>query len=150
MKTLEELWFPLDDTLKYADNRVKVATSLPVILSVVGNRERQTNVQDFLHKVIHKLNGIISCLYTFQIVADKMEKEATVLVEQYTRICDALIDTLVDGQELPGFVSSAEVILSLSHRLLSLFLTVSKLCTCSSPRNRPSFQVPRPPPCCLT
>lgn len=57
MKTLEELWFPPDDMLKHADDRTKVVASLPVILSVVGNRERQTNVQEFLHKVIHRLNG---------------------------------------------------------------------------------------------
>ena len=61
MKTLEELWFPADDMLKHADNRIKVVASLPVILSVVGNRERQTNVQDFLHRVIHRLDGIIIC-----------------------------------------------------------------------------------------
>lgn len=150
VKTLEELWLPPDDTLKYADDRTKAAASLPVILSVVGNRERQTNVQDFLHKVIHRLNDIIICLYTLQIVADKSEKEATVLVEQYTRICDALIDTLVDGQELPGFVSHARAASSLSHHFLSLSSTASKLCTSSSLRNRPSFQVPRPPPYFLT
>jgi hypothetical protein len=62
IKTLEELWFPPDDMLKYVDDRTKVVASLPVILSVVGNRDRQTNVQDFLHKVIHELDGIIACL----------------------------------------------------------------------------------------
>jgi hypothetical protein len=150
VKTLEELWFPPDDTLKHADDRTKVVASLPVILSVVGNRERQTNIQEFLHKVIHRLNGSIVCLYVFQVVADKAEKEATVLVEQYARICDALIDTLVDGQELPGFVSRARAISSLSHHFFSLSSTVSKLCTSSSQRNHPLFQVPRLPPCFLT
>jgi hypothetical protein len=57
---------------------------------------------------------------TFQIIADKTEKEATVLVEQYARICDALIDTLVDGQELQGFVSLAEAVSSLSYHRISL------------------------------
>jgi hypothetical protein len=150
VKTLEELWFPPDDTLKPTDDRTKVVASLPVILSVVGNRERQTNVQEFLHRVIHRLNGIICCLYSFQIVADKTEKEATALVELYARICDALIDTLVDGQELPGFVSRARAARFLSHHFFSLSSTVSKLCTSSSQPNRPSFQVLRPPPCFLT
>ena len=150
MKTLEELWFPPDDMLKHADDRIKVVASLPVILSVVGNRERQTNVQDFLHRVIHKPDGITICLYAFQIVADKMEKEATALVEQYARICDALIDTLVDGQELPGFVSRARAVSSVSHHFFSLSSTVSKLCISSSQRNRPSSQVLRPPLCFLT
>jgi cohesin loading factor subunit SCC2 len=120
VKTLEELWFPPDDTLKHADDRTKVVASLPVILSVVGNRERQTNIQEFLHKVIHRLNGSIVCLYVFQVVADKAEKEATVLVEQYARICDALIDTLVDGQELQGFVSRARAVVPFSTFLQSL------------------------------
>jgi len=150
VKTLEELWFPPDDTLKHADDRTKVVASLPVILSVVGNRERQTNVQEFLHKVIHRLDGTFISLYTFQIAAGKTEKEATVLVEQYARICDALIDTLVDGQELPGFVSRARTVSSLSHYFFSPSSTVSKLCTSSSQRNHPSFQVPKPPPCFLT
>lgn len=150
VKTLEELWFPPDDTLKYADDRTKHAASLPVILSVVRNRERQTNVQEFLHKVIHRLNDIIICLYALQIVADRTDKEASVLVEQYTRICDALIDTLVDGQELPGFVSRTKTLSALSHYFFSLSSTASKPCTSSSPQDRLSSQVPRPPPCCLT
>jgi len=150
VKTLEELWFPPDDALKHTDDRTKVVASLPVILSVVGNRERQTNVQEFLHRVFHRLDSMIICLYSFQIVADKAEKEATALVEQYARICDALIDTLVDGQELPGFVSYMRAIPSLSHPFSSLSSTVSKLCTSSSQRNHPSFQVLRPPPYFLT
>jgi len=150
VKTLEELWFPPDDMLKCVDYRTKAVASLSVILSVVGNRERQTNVQDFLHKVINKLNDVNICLYAPQIVADKAEREATVLVEQYARICDALIDTLVDGQELPGFVSRAGTLLILLHHFFSLSSTASKPCTSSSPRNRPSFQARRPPPCFLT
>lgn len=150
MKTLEELWFPPDDTLRHADDSTKVVASLPVILSVVGNRERQTNVQEFLHRVIHRANGIIMCLFSFQIVADKTEKEATAVVEQYARICDALIDTLVDGQELPGFVSRTRAVSSLSYHYFSLSSTVSKLYTSSSQRDHPSFRVLRPPPCFLT
>lgn len=39
-----------------------------------------------------------------QIVKDKPQKDATVLLEQYEPICDTLIDTLVDGQAVAGFV----------------------------------------------
>ena len=135
MKALEELWFPPDDMLKYADDRTKVVAYLPAILSVVGNRERQTNIQDFLHKVSHGACGIIMCLYAFQIVADKTEKEATVLVEQYTRICDTLIDMLVDGQELPGFVSRARpfrAFLIISSVSPQLYQNCASLCRCET------------------
>jgi len=38
-------------------------------------------------------------------VAEKPDKEAQALQEQYARICDTLIDTLVDGRAAEGFVS---------------------------------------------
>jgi hypothetical protein len=38
-------------------------------------------------------------------VTEKSEKEAQLLQEQYARICDTLIDTLVDGRAATGFVS---------------------------------------------
>jgi cohesin loading factor subunit SCC2 len=46
-------------------------------------------------------------------VTEKSEKEAQLLQEQYARICDTLIDTLVDGRAATGFVRERLLFLSL-------------------------------------
>ncbi|KAG9047126.1 Sister chromatid cohesion protein 2 [Serendipita sp. 407] len=91
VKSLEELWFGSDiwsnQPLNEEEDRSKLLPIVTVVLGVIAQKDRQGNVGDFLHKIM----------------ADRSEKDREVLKDQFTRICDTLIDTLVDDKEGPGY-----------------------------------------------
>ncbi|KAJ1303221.1 hypothetical protein OPQ81_011419 [Rhizoctonia solani] len=98
INTIEELWF--SDTNesgsgKRTANRENGAsanghmtTKISVIMGVNGNfRDRHSPLEDMLHEIISR----------------KGDKDSGSIVQQYVDVCDALTDTLVDAQEIPGF-----------------------------------------------
>lgn len=92
VKTLEELWFhdPSVTGLKRERSKAEVTSTVAVIMGVlVGFRERQSPLEDILHKMM----------------LEKQESEIALLRSRYVEICDTLIDGLVDASDAPGFVS---------------------------------------------
>jgi cohesin loading factor subunit SCC2 len=53
-----------------------------------------------------------------QIISKKGDKDAGPIVQRYIDVCDALTDTLVDAQEIPGFVSCSNLLSSLLLKAL--------------------------------
>ena len=106
IKTMEELWFPsatssvvslkprpsagITDRCDKGPLQAKVA----IIMGVSANfKDRQSPLEDMLHKIM----------------AEKEAKEASFLHARYVEICEALIDSLVDASDLPGFVCSLSI-----------------------------------------
>lgn len=92
VKTLEELWFhdPSAAGPKREHSRAEVTSTVAVIMGVlVGFRERQSPLEDILHKMM----------------LEKQESDIALLRSRYVEICDTLIDGLVDASDVPGFVS---------------------------------------------
>ena len=92
VKTLEELWFPDPCATgpKRERSKAEVTSTVAVIIGVlVGFRERQSPMEDILHKMM----------------LEKQESDITSLRSRYVEICDTLIDGLVDASDVPGFVS---------------------------------------------
>ena len=92
VKTLEELWFhdPCVTGPKRERSKEEVTSTVAVIMGVlVGFRERQSPMEDILHKMM----------------LEKQESDIALLRSRYAEICDTLIDGLVDASDVPGFVS---------------------------------------------
>ena len=92
VKTLEELWFhaPSVTGPKRERSKAEVTSTVAVIMGVlVGFRERQSPLEDILHKMM----------------LEKQESDVALLRSSYVEICDTLIDGLVDASDVPGFVS---------------------------------------------
>ncbi|CAE7081849.1 unnamed protein product [Rhizoctonia solani] len=98
INTIEELWF--SDTNESGLNKrganreagipaIGYMTSkISVIMGVNANfRDRHSPLEDMLHEIISK----------------KSDKDSGSIVQQYVDVCDALTDSLVDAQEIPGF-----------------------------------------------
>ncbi|KAG8691558.1 Sister chromatid cohesion protein 2 [Ceratobasidium sp. 423] len=98
INTIEELWF--SDTSesssgKRGANRESGASAngymtskISVIMGVNANfRDRHSPLEDMLHEIISR----------------KGDKDSGSIVQQYVDVCDALTDSLVDAQEIPGF-----------------------------------------------
>lgn len=93
VKTLEDLWFHDSSVIGQKRERSKTETSLAVavIMGVLaGFRERQSPLEDILHKMM----------------LEKQEADMALLRSRFVEICDTLIDGLVDASEAPGFVST--------------------------------------------
>ncbi|KAG7088631.1 hypothetical protein E1B28_012603 [Marasmius oreades] len=104
VKTIEELWFPntTPSVLASPSKRstvmsqgVSESTSLvskvAIIMGVSANfRERQSPLEDLLHKIM----------------AEKEGNDAALLHTRYAEICGVLIDGLVDASDLPGFTTT--------------------------------------------
>lgn len=96
VKTLEELWFhdPSAPGPKRERSKAEVTSTVAVIMGVlVGFRERQSPLEDILHKM----------------TLEKQESEIALLRSRYVDICDTLIDGLVDASDVPGFVSPLHI-----------------------------------------
>jgi len=92
VKTLEDLWFhdPSVAGSKREHNKAEASSTVAVIMGVLaGFRERQSPLEDILHKMM----------------VDKQESDIALLRSRYAEICDTLIDGLVDASDVPGFVS---------------------------------------------
>lgn len=92
VKTLEELWFhdPSVAGPKRERSKAETFSTVAVIIGVLaGFRERQSPLEDILHKMMF----------------DKQEPDIALLRSRYVEICDMLIDGLVDASDVPGFVS---------------------------------------------
>ncbi|CAE6449430.1 unnamed protein product [Rhizoctonia solani] len=98
INTLEELWFSDANepgSSKRGVNRETGASTngymtskISVIMGVNANfRDRHSPLEDMLHEIISR----------------KGDKDSGSIVQQYIDICDALTDSLVDAQEIPGF-----------------------------------------------
>lgn len=111
IKTLEELWFgdgSLPQPTSEDEEKLQLKPTVTVILGVVAQRDRHGNVSDFLHRI----------------TVDRSEKETQWLHDKYMKICDALIDTLVDGESTTGFnvlscVRAVQVIVSAQPSVIS-------------------------------
>ncbi|QRV77482.1 proline-rich protein Rad9 protein [Ceratobasidium sp. AG-Ba] len=98
ISSIEELWF-LDGNDSNSNRRGAgresgtnnssyMTSKISVIMGVNANfRDRHSPLEDLLHEIIVK----------------KGDKDAGLIVQRYIDVCDALIDTLVDAQEIPGF-----------------------------------------------
>ncbi|KAF8755190.1 Sister chromatid cohesion C-terminus [Rhizoctonia solani] len=61
---------------------------ISVIMGVNANfRDRHSPLEDMLHEIISRKN----------------DRDSSAIVRQYVDVCDALTDSLVDAQEIPGF-----------------------------------------------
>ena len=105
VKTLEELWFhdPCTTGPKRERCKADVTSTVAVIMGVlVGFRERQSPMEDILHKMM----------------LEKQESDIALLRSRYVEICDTLIDGLVDASDVPGFVSPILAFIAecLNHR----------------------------------
>ncbi|CAE6432892.1 unnamed protein product [Rhizoctonia solani] len=98
INTIEELWFSDNhesSSGKRGANRETGAsangymtTKISVIMGVNANfRDRHSPLEDMLHEIISR----------------KGDKDSGPIVQQYVDVCDALTDSLVDAQEIPGF-----------------------------------------------
>ncbi|KAF8607050.1 hypothetical protein BDV93DRAFT_436800 [Ceratobasidium sp. AG-I] len=97
ISSIEELWFSdVNETnagrrgaardTNAASNQM--TSKISVIMGVNANfRDRQSPLEDMLHEIIAK----------------KSDKDAGPIVQRYVDVCDALTDSLVDAQEIPGF-----------------------------------------------
>ncbi|KAG8678164.1 Sister chromatid cohesion protein 2 [Ceratobasidium sp. 395] len=98
ISSIEELWF--SDGNETGTNRRSTArengangpgymtNKISVIMGVNTNfRDRHSPLEDMLHEIISR----------------KGDKDASLIVQRYIDVCDALTDTLVDAQEIPGF-----------------------------------------------
>lgn len=95
VKTLEELWFhdPSVAGPKRERSKAETSSTVAVIMGVLaGFRERQSPLEDILHKMM----------------LEKQESDIAFLRSRYVDICDMLIDGLVDASDVPGFVSSLQ------------------------------------------
>ena len=93
VKTLEELWFHEPSTTNHRRerNKTEASSTISVIMGVLaGFRERQSTMEDILHKMM----------------LEKQEPDIAFLRSRYVEICDTLIDGLVDASDVPGFVST--------------------------------------------
>jgi cohesin loading factor subunit SCC2 len=99
IKAIEELWFqdhlpsPVQkskaSTPSDAQNNKDILGKVVVIMNVSANfKDRQSPFEHMLHRIM----------------ADKEGTEVAILHAQYSEICEALIDGLVDASDLPGFV----------------------------------------------
>ena len=92
VKTLEELWFHDYSAAgsKRERSKPEISSTVAVIIGVLaGFRERQSPLEDILHKMM----------------VEKQESEIVLLRSRCVEICDMLIDGLVDASDAPGFVS---------------------------------------------
>ncbi|KAG9123567.1 Sister chromatid cohesion protein 2 [Ceratobasidium sp. 392] len=98
ISSIEELWFSdgnESNTNRRGTARENGANSsgymtnkTSVIMGVNANfRDRHSPLEDMLHEIISR----------------KGDKDANSIVQRYIDVCDALTDTLVDAQEIPGF-----------------------------------------------
>ncbi|QRW20097.1 proline-rich protein Rad9 protein [Rhizoctonia solani] len=98
ISTIEELWFcdiPESNSGKRVNSReTGTSTSrsmtgkISVIMGVNANfRDRHSPLEDMLHEIISRKN----------------DRDSSAIVRQYVDVCDALTDSLVDAQEIPGF-----------------------------------------------
>ena len=97
VKTLEELWFhdPSVPGPKHERGKAEISSTVTVIMGVLaGFRERQSPLEDILHKMM----------------VEKQESDIAVLRSRYVEICDMLIDGLVDASDVPGFVSPLQIV----------------------------------------
>lgn len=104
IKTVEELWFPStippsalksskpNSSSSIVPSEDSMQRTVAVIMSVsAGFRDRQSPLEDLLHKIISS--------------KEEGSAEAKTMHERYEEICGVLIDGLVDAPDLPGFVS---------------------------------------------
>ncbi|KAG8738993.1 Sister chromatid cohesion protein 2 [Ceratobasidium sp. 414] len=98
ISSIEELWFSDGNetntnrrgtTRENGGNSSGYMTNkISVIMGVNANfRDRHSPLEDMLHEIITR----------------KGDKDAGPIVQRYIDVCDALTDTLVDAQEIPGF-----------------------------------------------
>lgn len=95
VKTLEELWFhdPSAAGQKRERSKAEISSTVAVIMGVLaGFRERQSPLEDILHKMM----------------VEKQESDIVFLRSRCVEICDMLIDGLVDASDVPGFVSPSQ------------------------------------------
>ncbi|CAE6465375.1 unnamed protein product [Rhizoctonia solani] len=98
ISTIEELWFS-DAAESSSGKRTTgretgastsgyMTSKISVIMGVNANfRDRHSPLEDMLHEIISRKN----------------DKDSSAIVQQYVDVCDALTDSLVDAQEIPGF-----------------------------------------------
>lgn len=125
IKTVEELWFqstpPLVSVLKgktpivnNPSDKAPLLAKVTVIMGVASNfKDRQSPLEDLLHKIIADKDGDTSSLRA-----------------GYSAICETLIDGLVDASDLPGFVCT---VLYLSPAMTESLLDCNQLCQDYSP-----------------
>ncbi|KAG8703668.1 Sister chromatid cohesion protein 2, partial [Ceratobasidium sp. 394] len=98
ISSIEELWFSDGNETNTnrrgtarengANSSAYMTNKISVIMGVNANfRDRHSPLEDMLHEII----------------ARKGDKDAGSIVQRYVDVCDALTDTLVDAQEIPGF-----------------------------------------------
>ncbi|ELU38190.1 proline-rich protein Rad9 [Rhizoctonia solani AG-1 IA] len=98
ISTIEELWFcdiPESNSGKRVNSREtgtftsrSMTGKISVIMGVNANfRDRHSPLEDMLHEIISRKN----------------DRDSSAIVRQYVDVCDALTDSLVDAQEIPGF-----------------------------------------------
>jgi len=91
VKTLEDLWFHDSSVTGQKRSKVETPLTVAVVMGVLaGFRERQSPLEDILHKMM----------------LEKQESDIALLRSRFADICDTLIDGLVDASEAPGFVST--------------------------------------------
>lgn len=101
IKTIEDLWFSTSTLTstkpKNGKDKGPLLAKVAVIMGTSGNfKDRQSPLEDILHKIIH----------------DKNEHDAALLHSHYSEVCEILIDGLVDASDLPGFVSKYRHLIS--------------------------------------
>ncbi|KAG9101090.1 Sister chromatid cohesion protein 2 [Ceratobasidium sp. 370] len=98
ISSIEELWFSDGNEANtgrrgtarenHGNGSAYMTNKISVIMGVNANfRDRHSPLEDMLHEII----------------ARKGDKDAGSIVQRYIDVCDALTDTLVDAQEIPGF-----------------------------------------------
>ena len=96
---MEELWFSVTQSSAYRghsfsgspESRGQLLAKVSVLMGVSGNfRDRQSPLEDVLYKIVSNAENAV----------------ALNLKEQYTDLCDLMIDGLLDASDLPGFVSA--------------------------------------------
>ncbi|KAF9267598.1 hypothetical protein L218DRAFT_955463 [Marasmius fiardii PR-910] len=104
IKTVEELWFPNSTPSvlaspskrstvmsQEASESTSLVSKVAIIMGVSANfRERQSPLEDLLHKIMVEKEG----------------NDAALLHARYAEICGVLIDGLVDASDLPGFTTT--------------------------------------------
>jgi cohesin loading factor subunit SCC2 len=97
IKSIEEMWFTdasaSSDRKRVHSSQEKVGRTDENVSILMGVctffKDRQSPLEDMLHSIMTNKSG----------------SESEILLRRYTKICETLIDGLVDNSEIPGFVS---------------------------------------------
>jgi cohesin loading factor subunit SCC2 len=118
VKTVEDLWFhvlslsqPLQNLKSYpeantANEKDALLRKVAVIMGVAANfKDRQSPLEDMLHRIMSDKSGDVTSLHA-----------------RYAKICEVLIDGLVDASDLLGFVCPIHSLIFLLSKNSSIII----------------------------